>query len=154
MGRPRTKDFDLAPGWRRINGKPYYQPTRTGARAVPARERFLRTLPDAPIVYFVRMTGAHAVKIGFTSSGRTLRMRLRTLQTGAPKRVRLVGAVPGTIEDERRAHAALAEHRRNGEWFKSSEFVMRYLSMAMLAGRIPEDAGIAKGLHNSGGARL
>jgi len=105
MGRLRTKDHDLAPGWQRKNGRLYYQPTKQAERE---RGRF--SIPDGPMVYFIRGKGG-AIKIGFTASKSGLQQRMSMLRVASPVPLYLMGAVPGSREDERRAHEALRLHR-------------------------------------------
>ena len=137
MGRLRTKDFDLAPGYRRINGRVYYQGTTAEERG-DTRQRQLDALPDnTPLVYFIRAQGS-ALKIGFTASKVALRRRLDTLQTGCPMRIRLVGAVVGTKADERRAHQLLSPYRSVGEWFRRPA-VTAFMKRALQDGAIPEE---------------
>jgi len=67
-------------------------------------------------VYFIACTGMSAMKIGFTRQG--VANRLLALQTGCPLPLRTFGYFPGTIDDERRLHAAFASLRMQGEWFR------------------------------------
>lgn len=135
MARLRTKDFDLELGWTRKNGRLYYYPTTLKARA--ARGRF--TIPDGPMVYFIRGLGG-SVKIGFTSSKAALEGRMSALRVGSPRDLMLLGAVAGSREDERRAHAELRLFRRSGEWFGPHKAVTSFVKGALRAGRIPEQA--------------
>lgn len=138
MGRLRTKDFDLAPGYRRINGRVYYRATTESERDAAAKSTPLSAIPaEGSLVYFVR-DNRRTVKIGFTTSRDALRRRMFTLQTGTSSRIILIGAVVGTVEDERRAHAALRAHRRRGEWFNRCAVVTAYIDRAFELGRIPE----------------
>lgn len=57
----------------------------------------------------------NAVKIGFTSS--CPHKRLRSLQTGSPNPLRLIGLKWTTKADEREMHRALDAYRVQGEWF-------------------------------------
>ena len=57
------------------------------------------------------------VKIG---KSRNVPQRIRTLQTSAPERVRLVAVLMHGDKVERRLHKRLASHRIVGEWFSPS----------------------------------
>jgi hypothetical protein len=74
--------------------------------------------PITGIVYFIRAEESKRVKIGFTSTDPSA--RLATLQTGSPERLRLVAAVPGSMELERNLHEMLSASRIHGEWFRST----------------------------------
>lgn len=134
MGRKRTKDLDLAPGWRRINGRLYFQPTTPSERE--RRRRIAFTLPDGPMVYFIRAKGG-AVKVGFTASKRHLYHRIANLRVGSAVELTLLGAVPGNGEDEARAHEALRAWKRVGEWFGPARPVTAFVRQALLAGKVP-----------------
>jgi hypothetical protein len=143
MGRPRARDFDLQPGQRRINGRIYFQPTSKRER--DARRQRAMTIPEGPLVYFVRAKNG-PVKVGITTKA-GLERRLVTMRTNSPVPLRLLGAVTGTKDDEKRAHAALWAYRRGGEWFGPSRAVTAFVRQALIDGRIPElskFSGIAK----------
>lgn len=67
-------------------------------------------------VYFIACEPMGAVKIGFTRQG--VQNRQSALQTGCPAMLRLYGCFPGTIEDERKLHAAFKPLHIQGEWFR------------------------------------
>lgn len=69
-------------------------------------------------IYFVRGSKG-AVKIGYTS-GR-VESRLKSLQTGSPDKLELLGVVDGGRELEKLLHKRYAEKRLEGEWFKLGE---------------------------------
>lgn len=69
-------------------------------------------------IYLIACSNPLSVKIGFTRGDP--RFRLRSLQTGCPTRLVLLGWFPGTIEDEQEWHRELADHRLSGEWFSAS----------------------------------
>jgi hypothetical protein len=134
MGRKRTRDFDLKPGWRRVKGRLYYQPTTESGRR--KHKNALFTIPEGPMVYFIRAKGG-PIKIGYTNSKRGLSQRLHMLRVGSPAELTLEGAVPGSREDERRAHEALRFWRRSGEWFGPSRAATSYMRAAIQQRRIP-----------------
>lgn len=162
MGRPRTKDHHLLPGVRLIGSSYYYQSTRNGrdgkrqhsflaktgdedtmrsewAKLHPHQVTRLLSLKisiDEPMVYFVKID--RAVKIGYTASKAGLAGRMITYRTGSPKPVKLIGAVPGERDSEKRAHRALAQHSISGEWFALRAPVISFINHALTIGRIPD----------------
>lgn len=66
-------------------------------------------------VYLVQRGEGGPVKIGFTTS---FESRLSSLRTASPEPLNVIRVFHGTLDDERRLHASLAQHRLNGEWFK------------------------------------
>jgi hypothetical protein len=66
-------------------------------------------------IYFVEMEGENAIKIGYSAG--SVERRIATLQTGQPRKMLLLGTIPGSMDDERSLHQELKQYRRNGEWF-------------------------------------
>jgi hypothetical protein len=75
-------------------------------------------------IYFIAAETLGAVKVGF--SGNHPSGRLRELQTGSAAPLKLLGFVPGTVEEERGLHKTFAILRIQGEWFRH-ERTLRYL---------------------------
>lgn len=71
-------------------------------------------------VYFAEADGF--VKIGYSTN---VEARLRSLSTGAPFPVRLIGSHPGTQADEAALHRKFRDHRVSGEWFRASDEIRR-----------------------------
>lgn len=67
-------------------------------------------------VYFIRQGGAGPVKIGYTM--RSLRARLRGLQTASAEPLVVLATVTGTLCTEQSFHAQYSHLRIRGEWFK------------------------------------
>ena len=67
-------------------------------------------------VYFLACPTLGAIKIGFTRQG--VSNRLSALQTGCPAPLKVIGRFPGTVDDERRLHAAFRALHIHGEWFR------------------------------------
>lgn len=80
-----------------------------------ARDRRRARQPKkAGRVYCIGMKGnGAAVKIGHSND-----TRLADLQTGNPWELKLLGTIPGTVEDERRLHAKYIKQNMVGEWFR------------------------------------
>jgi hypothetical protein len=78
------------------------------------------------VIYVVQCGDDAAVKIGFTAR-HYLDLRLASLQTGNPAKLRLVAQAEGFFWQEKAAHVALAGARIQGEWFSwtpaTQEFV-------------------------------
>jgi len=69
-------------------------------------------------VYFIECGEGGPVKVGWA---RDPRARRKELQVASPYPLKLVGAKPGTVRDERSIHYDLSETRLRGEWFKRSD---------------------------------
>ena len=67
-------------------------------------------------IYFVACDPMDAVKIGFTRGDPAT--RYKGLQTSCPAPLRLAAHFPGTLDDERRLHAAFQFMHIHGEWFR------------------------------------
>lgn len=78
-----------------------------------------------PRVYFIRSGDYGPVKIG---TARNVDSRLRTLQTGNPERLALIGTEPGDGTRERELHARFASARITGEWFSPTADLLAYIS--------------------------
>lgn len=63
---------------------------------------------------------AEFVKLGFTAGDPLSRMK--SLQTGCPSKLHLVGAYPSTMNGEAELHQVLSEDRTIGEWFRWSPY--------------------------------
>lgn len=78
-------------------------------------------------VYFIQMDSPdRPIKVGKTDVA--IEQRAKALRTGSPYRLEVLG----TIEEsgyltERGIHAALHEYRMEGEWFRSSPEVLRFI---------------------------
>ncbi len=69
------------------------------------------------MIYFAQADGIGHIKIGFTD-GEDALGRIDTLQTGSPVPIRLLGTIPGSMEDEKNLHRRFAGARVHGEWFQ------------------------------------
>lgn len=74
-------------------------------------------------VYFIR--SGDAIKIGFTVN---VALRLSTLQSGNPNVLELLGAVRGSVEDERRTHEMFSRLHIRGEWFREHPAILEYVA--------------------------
>jgi hypothetical protein len=77
-------------------------------------------------VYIVRAEGDSPIKVGRAVN---VPKRIRTLQTGNPRRLVLLRVMPGGVELEAQLHLRLREFRMQGEWF-DGEKVVEFLTFA------------------------
>jgi hypothetical protein len=79
-------------------------------------------------VYFVQAdSGDGLIKIGTTSS--RVEDRLRTMQTGSPVRLKVLGTVPGDSRVESQLHLMFSDIRMHGEWFRPEARLLEYISL-------------------------
>ncbi len=69
------------------------------------------------MIYFIEAIGVGNIKIGFTDHDDAV-VRMAQLQTGSPVPLRLLGTIPGSLEDEKDLHRSFASARVTGEWFR------------------------------------
>lgn len=75
-----------------------------------------------PYTYFIQVGEAGPIKIGWT---RNLMVRLRTFRTMFPLPLRLLGVIPGNVEDV--CHAQFATFRVGGEWFAPEPALLEFI---------------------------
>lgn len=85
-------------------------------------------MPHQSIVYFIQSETGGAVKIGKSTDPQR---RLRTLQTGHPGRLMLLGTT--TEFSERELHSRFAHCCANGEWFNLSPALISFLCSHVIA---------------------
>lgn len=85
-----------------------------------------RREPKSPTghIYFIQSQGNCAIKIGFTLD---VERRARELQTGSPESLEIVGAMPGTVRDEKALHRHFHADHIRGEWFEASAALIDYI---------------------------
>jgi hypothetical protein len=74
-------------------------------------------------VYFIQDVTGHVIKVGCAADPQS---RLAQLKTGNPRKLRLLGYLPGGRKLEQEIHKELAYWRLDGEWFQR-EGVMEYI---------------------------
>ena len=74
-------------------------------------------------IYFI--SDGEFIKIGYTD--RDVESRLKSLQTGNPKKLVLLGQMDGNESKEADLHEQFKALRAHGEWFKSSSVLTRYI---------------------------
>lgn len=72
---------------------------------------------DLTFIYVIRAGKTDLYKVGYAKDPAK---RLRELQTGNGHKLALLAMWPGDQQAERRIHGALAQYRREGEWFQLS----------------------------------
>lgn len=77
------------------------------------------------MIYFIQNESNRAIKIGFT--GEDVPSRMAQLQTASPDRLKLLGSIPGTTEDECFLHEMLDSYRMSGEWFRPHRDVISWI---------------------------
>lgn len=75
------------------------------------------------MIYFIECQDPHyengLVKIGYTRTVKSCKLRLTDLQIGCPYPLKLIALVPkGTQRMERELHKAFSDLKVRGEWFK------------------------------------
>lgn len=91
-------------------------------RSVRKQIRLARECGGA--VYFVQTLRSQRIKIGFSKN--PLR-RLPELAVGCPEPFRILGAIAGTMADERALHKRFATSREIGEWFRNDPELVAYI---------------------------
>lgn len=75
-------------------------------------------------IYYIS-DGEH-IKIGYTA--KSVWSRLKSLQTGNPRKLKLLAFHPGGLDDEAQMHNRFASARAQGEWFIFSEQLKHHIS--------------------------
>jgi hypothetical protein len=110
-----ARDAERAHIHRVLHAPPPPPPEPKPPPALPAAVTELPEPNGAPgYVYFI--TDGELVKIGYSEQ---LPRRLAGLQTANPRQLRLVKAIPGTVEDEALLHDRHQPHHVRGEWYRA-----------------------------------
>lgn len=80
------------------------------------------------ILYFIQPEGEPFVKIGYSSVKAS--SRIRSLQIGNPRKLKLLASVIGTQAQELGLHFLLREHHVHGEWFHLTPEVSAVIAKA------------------------
>ena len=84
-------------------------------------------------IYFIQANGDGPIKIGTTRYNPTRRMV--KIQCDCPWPVRLLGAIEGTVSQEKQIHEVLDRYRTQGEWFEPNSIVLAAIETALNSGR-------------------
>lgn len=96
---------------------------RVTATPVRFRPDFIPRHDLQGFVYFAEAEGS--IKIGWSSD---VARRLEELQTGNPRKIRLLGAFPGTMHDEAALHRKFGHLRLEGEWFRGESELRSFVA--------------------------
>jgi hypothetical protein len=79
------------------------------------------------VIYFIQREDdpRSPVKIGFTA--RDPSIRLSSLQTGSPDRLKIIHTIQGSVNGERELHRKFAKNRTSGEWFSWSDEIACFI---------------------------
>jgi hypothetical protein len=72
------------------------------------------------------MQSLDKIKVGYTSHNAT--DRKRSMETGNPHGIVVIGIVKGTKEHERKIHQQLQDYHVQGEWFRDCKEVRGYIN--------------------------
>jgi len=127
-------DEDVAYAYVPVEDEPVYGVLSTGlwqcflthgrVRARPVKFREVAPKEVRGAVYFVQAGIDGPIKIGWSQD---VSRRISELQTANAMRLRLLGTVPGTLEDEAAMHARFARFRIEAEWFQNVPEIHEYL---------------------------
>ncbi len=78
------------------------------------------------MIYFIAQAHGNYIKIGYTAT-EDVHKRLQALQIGNPMDLRLVGVIPGDMDDEAELHERFGGSRVRGEWFEYTPEMGRYI---------------------------
>ena len=78
------------------------------------------------LTYYIRARGMGDIKIGKSNQ---VRVRLRSLFTGAPRGLDLVACYPAPIEHEKELHDEFEHLRLCGEWFRPGKELLTHLRL-------------------------
>lgn len=90
-----------------------------------AYERGRYKLPVFPVngrVYFAAC--GDLIKIGFSKKPRK---RLQSLRSGSPFDLKIIAAMPGSLQLERHLHERFKKLRERGEWFHADPKLLRFI---------------------------
>lgn len=83
-------------------------------------------------IYFIQAKGDGPIKIGFT--GDDPRKRMVKIQCDCPWPVALIGAIEGTLAQEKQIHLLLSHWRKRGEWYDPHPIVLAAVREALKVG--------------------
>lgn len=79
------------------------------------------------MIYFVQGIQSKLIKIGYTDT--SLESRLKTLQSGSPDILRVIGTAHGSRREEQFLHRLFARYNVYGEWFNPSPELLDYIRL-------------------------
>jgi hypothetical protein len=138
---PEREEAVLAvahPNWRKDQRGRSNSARASDCRHQPgeAEEGFPLMNQVGPYIYFVQARGNGPIKIGTTQNNP--RHRMVKLQTDCPWPVKLLGAIKGTVAQEKRLQLLLSHFRTKGEWFEPHPVVVAAVNEALRIGKRAE----------------
>lgn len=103
------------------NGKPWDNPN-VPCLSADTMQYVLDKSDKPSTVYFVK--AGNKIKIGTSTDYAS---RIRTLQTGSPVQLELLGTVPGGRLEEQSIHHKFRQFRVSGEWFRAEIELIEYI---------------------------
>ena len=83
-------------------------------------------LKGGKVIYFIRNGEDGPIKVGYTEDN--AEYRLKSLQTGNPDELTLLGEIYGSKDDERKIHKKFEKHKLRGEWFNPENDLLSFIS--------------------------
>lgn len=80
--------------------------------------------PYKGYVYFIAEEDNQRIKIGFAMNPYK---RIKQLQTGNSKTLKILKIIPGDQKVERAYHKHFAMYKQRGEWFQLSEEILAFI---------------------------
>lgn len=87
---------------------------------------YRKTAPDLWLTYYIRARGMGDIKIGKSNQ---VRVRLKTLYTGASRGLDLIACYPSTIKHECELKDEFEHLRLCGEWFRPGPELITHLKL-------------------------
>jgi hypothetical protein len=97
---------------------------RVKVKAIKYVPDYIRLKKRRGLVYFVQRGLDGPVKIGWSQD---VPRRMSELQVANAEKLRLLGTVEGTMEDEEATHVRFSHLRMNAEWFRCTEEISTHL---------------------------
>ena len=92
------------------------------------------------MIYFIQQGTSGPIKIGYTENN--VNERIKSLQTGNPTPLKLIGYIPGTVEDEKAIHKMFENFNIQNEWFQPVIQVINYIIEYSLKGTDTHDVRV------------
>jgi len=78
------------------------------------------------LIYFIQGESTKLIKIGKTNS--SIEERVKSLQTGSPDKLKVIGVTFEPYHSESSLHAQFDQFRKHGEWFFPADEIALFLS--------------------------
>lgn len=123
-------------GWTELKDFPIHLANNLELAWQAVSQDMMKPIPDgvAPIqkisqygwIYFAQSGTDGAIKIGFSKN---VKQRLKDIQCSSPEALTILAIHPGSVWNEQQLHKRFGEDRcrANGEWFRPSVKLLRYI---------------------------